>query len=211
MACCKSNGPFLCIILSGVAVITAGIALSNARDNSADASPESAMQTEPAYILDFEIPRINGTLQPLSDFEGKVILLVNVASECGLTPQYEALEALYREKKDEGFVVLAFPANNFGGQEPGTNEQIAAFCSGSYDVTFPLFEKLSVLGEDAHPLYKRLAQLPEPVGQPPTWNFTKYLISKEGNAIARFDPQTPPNDPAIISAIDAALAAAPTE
>jgi glutathione peroxidase len=207
MACCNSKSPFSFIILSGIAVIAAGVILSDTRDKPADETPvPSSEQRGASFVLDYEAHLIDAETQPLTDYQGQVILIVNVASECGLTPQYEALEALYREKIDEGFVILAFPANNFGGQEPGSNDEIAAFCTEQFDVTFPLFAKVSVIGEDAHPLYQHLDTLPAPVGQPPTWNFTKFLISREGNAIARFDPSTKPDDPALTTAIDIALA-----
>ncbi|MBZ0172654.1 MAG: glutathione peroxidase [Phycisphaerales bacterium] len=138
--------------------------------------------------------RLDGTPEKLEKYKGKVVLLVNVASKCGLTPQYEGIEALYREHKDQGLVVLGFPANNFMGQEPGSNEQIAEFCRAKYDVTFPMFEKISVKGDDTHPLYKQLAAQAEPIGGEPKWNFTKFLLDREGRVVARFEPRVKPTN-----------------
>ena len=137
------------------------------------------------------------------------MLIVNTASRCGLTPQYKALEALYQEKKDEGFVILAFPANNFGNQEPGSDEEIAEFCSSQFEVTFPLFAKISVKGEDQCELYRMLTALPAPLGGEPKWNFTKFLVDREGRVVERIEPRTAPDDPAVRARIDALLAAHP--
>lgn len=160
----------------------------------------------------------------LADYDGSVLLVVNVASKCGLTPQYEGLEALYRQYKDDGLVVLGFPANNFGGQEPGSNDEIAEFCATSYSVTFPLFAKISVVGEDQHPLYAELTKRAPTAdgkeafranlrgyGMTPTedpdvlWNFEKFLVSREGNVVARFAPGVAPDDPALLQAIESEL------
>ncbi|MEZ6234502.1 MAG: glutathione peroxidase [Phycisphaerales bacterium] len=146
--------------------------------------------------------RIDGAEESLEAYRGKVVMVVNVASACGLTPQYEGLEALYERHAGDGLVVLGFPANNFGNQEPGTNDEIAEFCTGEYGVTFPMFEKISVTGDDQHPLYATLSQ----EGGPPTWNFTKYLIDREGRVVARFDPRTPPSDEALVARIEELLA-----
>jgi glutathione peroxidase len=154
-------------------------------------------------VLDLTMHRIDGTPQPLSAYRGQVVLVVNVASKCGLTKQYAALETLYAGKKDEGLVVLGFPANDFMGQEPGTNEEIAAFCSTEYGVTFPMFQKIVVTGDDAHPLFRALTAQSEA----PTWNFTKYLLDREGNLVHRFDPRTTPDDPALRAEIDRLLSA----
>jgi glutathione peroxidase len=161
----------------------------------------------------------------LGDYAGSVLLVVNVASKCGLTPQYEGLEALYRRYASDGLVVLGFPANNFGGQEPGSDDEIAEFCSSSYSVTFPLFSKISVVGEDRHPLYAELtSQVPVAEGDKeafrarlrdydmiPTqdpdvlWNFEKFLVSREGTVVARFAPAITPDDPALVRAIEREL------
>lgn len=143
-------------------------------------------------IFDFSMKDIRGTQKSLAEFKGQVLLLVNVASKCGLTPQYEGLETLYRQYKDQGFTVLGFPANNFMGQEPGTNEEIASFCSTQYDVTFPLFAKISVKGADIDPLYRYLTEDAPHHGEI-KWNFHKFLIDRSGQVVANIDPQTPPD------------------
>ncbi|MEO0483614.1 MAG: glutathione peroxidase [Planctomycetota bacterium] len=150
--------------------------------------------------------RIDGEPQELIEYEGKVVLMVNVASRCGLTGQYEPLQALYEAKKDEGFVVLGFPANDFMGQEPGSNEEIAEFCQMNFGVTFPMFAKISVKGDEKHPLYTRLSELPEPMGGEPSWNFTKYLVGRDGKVVRRFDPRTKPDDEAFVAEVERLLA-----
>ena len=181
-------------------------------------------------LTNIPLTTITGTPASLADYSGKVLLLVNVASKCGLTPQYTALEALYQKYKDRGLVVLGFPANDFAGQEPGTDAEIATFCSTEYPVTFPLFSKIPVTGPSKHPLYAALiATAPEQIphgpwrerltafaaskGFPPPnelpellWNFEKFLIARDGTVLARFAPDTPPDDPKIIAAIEQALA-----
>ncbi|MDO8364619.1 MAG: glutathione peroxidase [Actinomycetota bacterium] len=172
------------------------------------------------------VTTINGASTSLSEYLGKVLLVVNVASKCGLTPQYEGLEATYRQYKDQGFEVLGFPANNFGAQEPGTDDEIAEFCSTSYSVSFPLFSKISVAGDDQHPLYGALtAAAPHAEGDPQAlrdrligyglqvnedpdvlWNFEKFLVGRDGNVVTRFAPNTTPDDPALIAAIEGSLA-----
>ena len=136
-------------------------------------------------------------------YSGKVILVVNTASKCGNTPQYEGLEALYQEYGDDGLVVLGFPSNDFMGQEPGTEEEIQDFCRLTYSVKFPMFEKVVVKGDDAHPFYVQLA---ETSGTYPTWNFHKYLIGRDGELIAEFSPRTQPDDPKLVDSIKTALA-----
>lgn len=151
-------------------------------------------------LYDIALTRIDGSETTLDDYAGKVLLIVNVASKCGLTPQYEGLEALYRRYRDDGLVVLGFPANNFAGQEPGTNEEIADFCRSTFGVDFPIFAKISVLGADRHPLYDRLAGDTDI-----SWNFEKFLIGRDGQVAARFTPKTLPEDAAVISAIETEL------
>jgi glutathione peroxidase len=171
------------------------------------------------------LTRIDGASDSLAQHKGNVLLVVNVASKCGLTPQYEGLEKLYNEKKDSGFEVLGFPANDFGAQEPGMHEEIQEFCKVNYGVTFPLFAKADVTGEGKQPLYAALtAAVPTKVGpaeefreklkgygMTPTqdpevlWNFEKFLIAKDGSVAGRFAPGTEPNDPALLSAIEAEL------
>ncbi len=172
------------------------------------------------------LTRNDGSADTLADHAGKVLLVVNVASKCGLTPQYEALEALYRANKDRGFEVLGFPANDFGAQEPGSDEEIATFCSVNYGVSFPLFAKADVSGPDKQPLYAALiAAVPEKQGdaagmrdrqrergRTPTedpevlWNFEKFIIGRDGKVAARFAPAVAPDDAALLGAIEAALA-----
>ncbi len=159
-------------------------------------------------LYDFTAERLDGTLVSLREFAGKVLLIVNTASECGFTPQYEGLEALYREYRDRGFEVLGFPCNQFGGQEPGNSEQIAQFCTSRYSVTFPMFAKIDVNGETAHPLYRWLKQqAPGVLGSERIkWNFTKFLIDREGRVVERYAPPTKPEaiKPRIEQLLDAA-------
>lgn len=155
----------------------------------------------------FKVTDIDGKEVSLGAYKGKVLLIVNVASRCGFTPQYAGLEELYKKYSDRGFVILGFPANNFMGQEPGTNEEIKAFCTLKYDVTFPMFAKISVKGADQAPLYAYLTQKatdPDFAGEI-TWNFNKFLIDREGRIINRFDTRTTPGDPKVAAAIEAAL------
>jgi glutathione peroxidase len=177
-------------------------------------------------VHDIPVSTIDGADASLADHAGKVLLVVNVASKCGLTPQYTALESLYEAKRGEGFEVLGFPANNFGAQEPGSNEEIAEFCSLTYDVKFPLFAKISVAGDDQHPLYKELTTtIPHAEGDPEAfrsrlqgfkidttadpdvlWNFEKFLIGRDGTVVARFSPQTEPESDELVAAVEAQLA-----
>lgn len=160
-------------------------------------------------IYDFTMKKIDGSVTPLAEYKGKVLLIVNVASKCGFTGQYAGLQKLYETYRDRGLVILGFPANDFLRQEPGTNQEIAQFCSLKYNVTFPMFEKISVTGEDCHPLYQYLiskATNPEFSGKI-TWNFNKFLISREGRILARFGSRTTPEDKEVIAAIEKALLA----
>lgn len=156
-------------------------------------------------MIDLTMKRLDGGEQALSEYQGKVLLLVNVASKCGLTPQYEALETLHETYGERGFSVIGFPANDFRGQEPGTDEEIAEFCSATYGVQFPMFSKVVVTGEEKHPLYQYLTTLPEPVGGEVTWNFQKYLVDREGNVVKMFSPRTTPDDPEVVGAIESLL------
>ena len=186
-----------------------------------------------ANLYDISVQRITGESTSLSDYQGKVLLIVNVASQCGLTPQYEALEALHSRFKDSGLVVCGFPANDFGAQEPGTNDEIATFCRTNYSVEFPMFSKIPVTGPDTHPLYRALIEAhPQATGETRSsfrenltsflrenhngattnpepgilWNFEKFLVDRKGNVIARFSPEVTPDDPKVVAAIEAALA-----
>ncbi len=177
-------------------------------------------------IYDIPLKSIDGKATSLGDYKGKVLLVVNVASKCGLTPQYEGLQKLYAEKHGAGLEVLGFPANDFRGQEPGTEEEIASFCSTTYNVEFPLFGKISVVGEKKHPLYQALtAAKPQAEGgdafrtklagfgiapnpEPEVlWNFEKFVIGRDGKVVARFTPDVGADDPRLRAALDAALAA----
>ena len=153
-------------------------------------------------VHEFTLNSIDGKPAPLSAYQGKVVLIVNVASRCGFTSQYAGLEALYEKYKDRGFVILGFPANNFGGQEPGTNEEIKTFCSTKYNVTFPMYAKSSVKGDDKAPLYQFLT---DTTGSEIQWNFTKFLVDKNGKVVARFEPKVTPESPDVAGAIEKAL------
>jgi glutathione peroxidase len=176
-------------------------------------------------VYDIAVNTIDGSETTLNQYQGKVLLIVNVASKCGLTPQYEGLQQLYNDKKAQGLEILAFPANDFLAQEPGTNEEIQQFCSLNYNVDFPLFAKVSVVGEDKHPLYQALTQaIPERIGEGPwwkdlvdygltpndppevLWNFEKFLVNKNGEIVARFAPDIKADDARIVDAINAELA-----
>jgi len=180
-----------------------------------------------ARIYDVPVHRITGAPASLAEHKGKVILVVNVASKCGLTPQYEGLEALYRKYRDQGFVIAGFPSNDFAGQEPGTNEEIQTFCTTNFAVDFPMYRKVTVVGADKHPLYALLitaqpkaistGQVPfaedlkkygiSPNSEPELlWNFEKFLVSRSGEVAARFAPDTKLDEPALIAAIEAELA-----
>jgi glutathione peroxidase len=158
-------------------------------EKPAEKAPPQTGQSEDPYVLGFTMKRIDGKEESLEKYKGKVVVLVNVASQCGFTSQYEGLEKLYASKKDQGLVILGFPANNFGSQEPGTNEEVAKFCKDKFGVTFPMFEKISVKGPDQHPLYKKLAGQPTPIGGDPKWNFTKFVVDQTGHVVARFDAE----------------------
>ncbi len=157
--------------------------------------------------MDFTLNSIDGQAAPLSQYKGKVLLLVNVASQCGYTPQYAGLEAIYEKYKSRGFVVLGFPANNFGQQEPGTDEEIKTFCTRTYHVSFPMYAKISVKGDDQHPLYRFLTdkQANPATGGEIQWNFTKFLVGKDGKVLARFESEVEPESPELTSAIEKAL------
>ena len=164
-----------------------------------------AVLAEP--IQKIPLKDIDGKETSLGAYKGKVLLIVNVASKCGLTPQYKALEAVYEKYKEKGFAILAFPCNQFNGQEPGTNEEIKQFCSSKYNVSFPLFDKIEVNGPNRHALYVALAGPESPFPGDIKWNFGKFLISRDGKIVKRFEPRTVPDAPEVQSAIEAALAA----
>jgi glutathione peroxidase len=160
-----------------------------------------------ASLYDIPLKDIDGKSTDLSAYKGNVLLIVNVASHCGFTKQYTALEATYTKYSGQGFAILGFPCNQFGGQEPGSNEQIKEFCSSKFSVTFPLFDKIEVNGENRSPLYVQLAGKDSPFPGDIKWNFTKFLIGKDGTIIKRFESKVTPDSPEVTAAIEAALAA----
>lgn len=171
--------------------------------------PAAGTAAQPASPLDFTVKDIDGNDVNLSQYRGKVVMIVNVASKCGNTPQYAALESLYKKYADQGFVIIGFPANNFAHQEPGSNAQIKEFCTSTYDVTFPMMAKISVKGDDQAPLYKFLTD-PATAGEfkgDIDWNFAKYIVDHNGNIIARFAAKTKPDSPKVVAEIETALAA----
>jgi glutathione peroxidase len=159
-------------------------------------------------VLDFKVKDIDGKEVDLAKYKGDVLLVVNTASKCGLTPQYEGLEALYEKYKDRGFQILAFPANEFGKQEPGTNEEIKSFCKTKYNVSFPVFSKIVVKGEGIHPLYQFLTskETNPSFGGVIKWNFNKFLVNRKGEVIGRFEPMVTPESPEVTKALETALA-----
>lgn len=165
----------------------------------------AAPKDAPPSLDQIPLTRLDGTPFPKSELDGKVVMFVNVASKCGLTPQYTGLEAMYERLKDQGFLLVGVPCNQFLGQEPGNAEQIATFCSVSYGVTFPLLEKAEVNGKNRAPLYRWLIGSAAGGGEDISWNFEKFLVDRTGKVIARFDPQTKPEDPKLVSAVEAAL------
>lgn len=158
-----------------------------------------------ASPLTGEMKKIDGTAVDLADYKGKVVLIVNVASKCGATPQYAGLQKLYDTYKDKGFVILGFPANDFGAQEPGSDTEIAEFCSAKYNVTFDMFSKITVKGPQKAALYKTLTESADPKGEV-GWNFEKFLIGKDGNVVGRFKTPVTPSDAGLVKAIEAELA-----
>jgi glutathione peroxidase len=158
-------------------------------------------------VYDFPVNTLAGQPGSLGDLAGRTVLVVNVASRCGLTPQYAGLERLHEQYAGRGFAVAGFPCNQFGGQEPGTAEEIGTFCATSYGVTFPMFEKIEVNGPGRHPIYAELTQTPDGSGEAGDirWNFEKFLVGPDGTVLARFRPQVTPEDPGLVAAIEASL------
>ncbi len=234
MSCCVCKSPIVLFATIGVAIAAAVVSGSGHNDpkpatanptqqpkadepKKPDAMKPDAKMPEPKptvagpYVLGYTMNRIDGGSEDLATYKGKVVLIVNVASQCGYTKQYAGLEKLYESKKADGLVILGFPANEFGKQEPGSNAEIKEFCSAKFNVTFPMFEKIVVKGEGVEPLYKQLAAQPAPIGGEPKWNFTKFLIDKSGNVVARYEPAVKPDDQAMLKKIDELLRAAPVE
>jgi len=159
-------------------------------------------------LFDIPVNTLSGRSGSLGDLSGKTLLVVNVASKCGLTPQYEGLERLHERFSDRGFSVVGFPCNQFGGQEPGSAEEIAEFCSANYEVSFPMFEKIDVNGPGRHPIYAELTAMPDAAGEAGDiqWNFEKFLVGPDGKVAGRFRPLTDPQAPELVAAIESALA-----
>ena len=158
-------------------------------------------------IYDIPLKDIDGNATSLTPYKGQVVLIVNVASHCGFTPQYSALEAVYQKYKSQGLVICGFPCNQFGGQEPGTDTEIKQFCTAKYDVTFPMFDKLEVNGDNRHPLYVLLAGKDSPFPGDIRWNFTKFVVGRDGKIVNRFDSKVKPDSAEVTTAIETALAA----
>jgi glutathione peroxidase len=177
------------------------------KDTRTNKSPHALTAEAATSIFETPVATLDGAPSSLAAHRGKALLVVNVASRCGLTPQYEALEKLHAQYAARGFSVVGFPCNQFGGQEPGTAEEIKSFCSLTYGVTFPMFEKIEVNGPGRHPIYTELTRVPDAAGAAGDirWNFEKFVISADGRTVTRFAPQTEPYDPAIIAAIEAGL------
>ena len=196
------------LILTGlVAAVGIGAWAAYAADQ-AEGGDEAAAKTDAPPVLNFKMKRLNGEEAHLGKYHGNVILMVNTASKCSLTPQYKQLQELHKKYAEQGLSVIGFPANNFGKQEPGTNKQIATFCKEDFGVEFDMFAKISVKGEDQCKLYKFLTEK-ETNGEfagPIKWNFTKFLINREGKVIARFEPRVKPDAKPVIEAIEKALA-----
>jgi glutathione peroxidase len=182
--------PAMRLLVLGITILALGMVAVRAADS----------------IYDIQLKDIDGKETTLKPCQGKVLLMVNVASKCGYTPQYAGLEELYRKYKDQGLVVLGFPCNQFGGQEPGSNEEIKKFCSTRYEVTFPLWDKIEVNGPHRHPLYGLLAGPGSPVAGDIRWNFTKFLVGRDGKILKRFESGTKPNSKELVQAIEVALA-----
>jgi glutathione peroxidase len=185
--------------------VVAVAALFSSRALADTAAPPPA--TQPVGPLDFTMKDIDGHDVNLAQYRGKVVMIVNVASKCGNTPQYDALEKMYEANKDKGFVILGFPANDFHSQEPGTDAEIKTFCTLKYNVSFPMFSKISVKGDDMAPLYQFLTSKDKDgeFGGPIDWNFAKFLVDRNGQVVARFKAKTKPTDPTVVAAVDAAI------
>jgi len=192
-------------LVAVVAAVTAGIALAYSYGMIMNPTPTEPVSA--ASIYDFSLKDIDGNDVKLDRYKGSVVMIVNTASRCGYTPQYEGLQKIYDKYKDRGFVVLGFPANNFMGQEPGTEKEIKEFCTLKYNVTFPMFSKISVTGSDQHPLYGYLTNKktnPE-FGGDISWNFNKFLIDRAGEIVGRFGSKDKPEDQAVTTAIEKSL------
>lgn len=209
MSMLKTRVGGVCLVLSAAAGL-AFAAQPESKESAKKKAPKRVPTNTKMPALAFTMKDIDGKDQDLRQYYGDVVLMVNVASKCGYTPQYKGLEKLYEDKKDKGFVILGFPANNFGRQEPGSDTQIKDFCTKNYNVTFPLFSKVSVKGDDCCPLYQYLTdkKAGHKHGGDVKWNFSKFLVNRKGEIIARFDSATEPDAKKLLKAIDKALAEA---
>jgi glutathione peroxidase len=189
------------VVLVAASFLNSGVAVG--------AKPRKLKSAQATSFHDFTVKDIDGKRVKLEQFRGDVCLVVNVASKCGLTPQYSGLESLYRAYKDRGFQILGFPANNFGKQEPGSNKEIKSFCEKEFDVTFPMFAKISVAGPKQSPLYRFLTEHnDESIAGEVAWNFQKYLVGRDGRILKKFEPRTTPDDKELVAAVESALEAA---
>ena len=195
------------VVLTIVALLALRVSQILGQTVVKDPGTPAAATTKPASPLGFSVKDIDGKDYDLSQLKGKVVMIINVASKCGFTPQYDGLEKTYEKYKEQGFVIVGFPANNFKSQEPGTNEEIKQFCTSKYNVTFPMMSKISVKGDDQHPLYKLLTQDTGDFKGDIGWNFTKFLVDRNGQIYARFPSKTTPQDPQVTEAIQKGLAA----
>jgi len=180
------------------------IVTASEKEEKSNMTPDKTTMAANKDHVAIPFESIDGKKMSLKDWQGKVVLIVNVASKCGNTPQYSGLEKLYQTYKDKGLVVVGFPANNFGGQEPGTNEEILDFCRTTYDVTFPMMSKVSVKGDDKHPLFVYLTEKSSLPGEI-QWNFSKFLLDKRGNLVARYPSQVKPDDKELVEKIESLL------
>lgn len=192
------------LFLFGLGLIALTDSAVNAKERQSSLVPQAGDSRSPLY--GFRLPDIDGHPVDLKTFKGKVLLIVNTASMCGNTPQYADLQEMYERYQERGFEVLAFPANDFGQQEPGTNEEIKGFCYTRYSISFPLFSKITVVGKDKHPLYRYLTEQSAFPGRV-TWNFQKYLVDRSGNVIGKYDPGMNPLSPTVLADVEKALAA----
>lgn len=190
-------------------LLLAALILPIATAGAVLAEAEGSRKEKPASLLELEARRLDGASERLARYRGQVLLIVNTASRCGYTPQYEGLQKLYASYGDEGFSVLGFPSNDFGGQEPGSAAEIKAFCRSNYGVEFPMFSKVRVVGSDPSPVYAYLTSLPEPLGGPVAWNFQKYLVDRSGRVVARYAPGVEPEDAKLVAEIERLIAEAP--
>ena len=180
---------------------------AKAKQPEAPSQPSTTVDKDQDPMWNASIKTLRGKPMTLADHKGKALLLVNVASECGLTPQYKQLEELQKKYEAKGFTVIGFPCNQFGGQEPGSAEEIEKFCSANYGITFPITEKIEVNGDKRHDIYKSLTQVADASGHTGDirWNFEKFVVSADGSKVTRFSPKTTPDDPSVVAAIEAAL------